>query len=137
MERKEGIKESRNLIFRARKRFHFQMESLNHPTESYIYPVHTWLLFLNAIRAHTIPLFSKLHAPTYPPTVDQGRRTARSPACLYGILKCNQDFAPRCNELLSINPETYVPAWCNATFAFIYKFLYFEIQKFKYAKFWC
>lgn len=52
-----------------------------------------------------IPLFSQLHAPTYPPTVDQGRRIARSPACLCAILKCNQDFARRCNELLSISQQ--------------------------------
>lgn len=58
--------------------------------------------------ARTIPLFS--HATctdVHPPTVDQGRRSARSPACLDGILKCNQDFAPRCNELLLIKRETY------------------------------
>lgn len=60
----------------------------------------------------------------YPPTVDQGRRTARSPACLYGILKCNQAFAPRYNELLSIKPQPWnVLAWCNATFVFIYKII--------------
>lgn len=68
----------------------------------------------------------------YPPTVDQGRRTARSPACLYGILKCNEDFAPRCNQLLLIKPQPWnVLAWCNATFVFICKFQDSRSKKFK------
>lgn len=86
------------------------MGSLNHPIYTWccIHTlVYTWLLFLKR-DPRTIPLFS--HATctdVHPPTVDQGRRSARSPACLYGILKCNQDFAPRCNELLLIKRETY------------------------------